>query len=181
MRCPSLACRLLTHSIASVNDRSSRGDEFKVHGNAVLLRLQVEIMQTRALTRPFFDPCDPPTLIKSSIAKCPTRELLEMMEFISADLRDCKVSEFDVPLNKARWRQGPGRISDTLAKKCELKTKLLAFPSPQIACEIPPLSFEFGMAAMIRWKLIGPPRQRHSPIGMRHRHDEEQTKDAEQS
>jgi hypothetical protein len=68
-----------------------------------------------------------------------------------------------------------------MTKKCELVAEFLSSLGPQVAGEIPPFGFETGMTAVIGGKLIVPPRQRHSPIGMCPRHDEEQTQEAEQS
>lgn len=137
-------------------------------------------MQTRALAQPILDPCNPPAIVKARIAEGPARELLEMMEFPSANVRDCKVGEFDIPLNEARCRQGLGRIRDALTKKCELIAEFLTSLGTQIAGEIPPLGFEAGMTTMIRWELVIPPRHRNTPIRKRRR-DEEQTNEAEQS
>ena len=91
------------------------------------------------------------------------------------------MGEFDIPLNESGCRQGLRRLRNALTKKCELVAEFLSFLGPQVAGEIPPFGFETGMTAVIGGKLIVPPRQRHSPIGMCLRHDEEQTQEAEQS
>ena len=87
-------------------------------------------MQSGALTRPVLDPGYAPTIVKAGIAKCPARELLEMMKFLLGNIRDREVSEFNIPLNESRCRQGPGRIGDTLAKKCKLIAEFLASIRP---------------------------------------------------
>ena len=104
MRGSPLACRLLAYTIASMDHGRRWRFKLEIHHDAILRGFQTKIMQPCALARPVLDPRDPRTVVEAGVPKCPSRELLKVVEFFLGNIRDRKVGEFHIPLQELRSR-----------------------------------------------------------------------------
>ena len=104
MRGPPLACRLLADPVASMDYGRRWRINLEIHNDAILRGFQTKIMQPCALARPVLDPRDPRTVVEAGVPKCPSRELLKVVEFFSGNIRDREMGEFHIPLQELRSR-----------------------------------------------------------------------------